>query len=120
MWAQDRDGLPPNVKRTISLKKTIFSAYFSRCGFVSVEFVPMGQKYNSQFFIETVLPSIGRNLRSVVRNSEQQQLTFMLTTPNHTPRKCPLKRLKIWAASWCLSHSIPPTSHRATSFCSVT
>jgi histone-lysine N-methyltransferase SETMAR len=34
------------------------SAYFSRCGFVSVEFLPMGQKYNSQFFTETVLPSI--------------------------------------------------------------
>jgi transposase len=33
------------------------SAYFSRCGFVSVEFLPMGQKYNSQFFTETVLPS---------------------------------------------------------------
>jgi hypothetical protein len=32
------------------------SAYFSSCGFVSVEFLPMGQKYNSQFFTETVLP----------------------------------------------------------------
>jgi histone-lysine N-methyltransferase SETMAR len=30
------------------------SAYFSRCGFVSVEFLPMGQRYNSQFFTETV------------------------------------------------------------------
>jgi hypothetical protein len=34
------------------------SAYFSRCGFVSVEFLPVKQKYNSQFFTETVLPSI--------------------------------------------------------------
>jgi histone-lysine N-methyltransferase SETMAR len=32
------------------------SAYFSRCGFISVEFLPMGQKCNSQFFTETVLP----------------------------------------------------------------
>jgi transposase len=38
------------------------SAYFSRCGFVSVEFLPMGQKYNSQFFIKTVLPSIEKKL----------------------------------------------------------
>jgi hypothetical protein len=38
------------------------SAYFSRCGFVSVEFLPMGQKYNSQFFTETVLPSIEQKL----------------------------------------------------------
>jgi histone-lysine N-methyltransferase SETMAR len=58
MWAQDRDELPPNVKRTISSKKTMVSAYFSRCGFVSLEFLPMGQKYNSKFVTETVLPSI--------------------------------------------------------------
>jgi hypothetical protein len=42
MWAQDRDELPSNVKRTISSKKTMASAYFSRCVFVSVEFLPMG------------------------------------------------------------------------------
>jgi hypothetical protein len=58
MWAQDRDELPPNVKRTISSKRTMVSAYFSRCGFVSVEFLPMGQKYNSPFFTKAVLPSI--------------------------------------------------------------
>jgi hypothetical protein len=46
------------MKRTISSKMTMVSAYFSRCGFVSVEFLPMGQKYNSQFFTETVLSSI--------------------------------------------------------------
>jgi transposase len=34
------------------------SAYFSRCGFLSVEFLPMEQKYNLQFFTETVLSSI--------------------------------------------------------------
>jgi hypothetical protein len=38
------------------------SAYFSRCGFVSVEFLPIRQKYNSQFFTETVLPSIEKKL----------------------------------------------------------
>jgi hypothetical protein len=41
MWTQDRDELPPNVKRTISSKTTMVSAYFSCCGFVSVEFLPM-------------------------------------------------------------------------------
>jgi hypothetical protein len=38
------------------------SAYFSRCGFVSVEFLPMWQTYNSQFFTETVLPNIEKKL----------------------------------------------------------
>jgi hypothetical protein len=58
MSAQDRDELPPKMKRMISSKKTMVSAYFSPCGFASVEFLPMGQKYNPQFFTETVLPSI--------------------------------------------------------------
>jgi hypothetical protein len=38
------------------------SASFLRCGFVSVEFLPMGQKHNLQFFIETVLPGIEKKL----------------------------------------------------------
>jgi hypothetical protein len=42
MWAQDSDALPPNAKRAISPKKTMVSAYFSRCGFVSIEFLPIG------------------------------------------------------------------------------
>jgi hypothetical protein len=62
MWAQDRGELPPNIKRTISSIKTMVSVYFSCCGFVSVEFLPKRQKYNSQFFIETVLPSIEKKL----------------------------------------------------------
>jgi hypothetical protein len=40
----------------------LVSAYFSRRRFVSVEFLPMGQKYNSQFFTEAVLPSIEKKL----------------------------------------------------------
>jgi hypothetical protein len=44
MWAQNRDELPPNVKWMISSKTTMVSAYFSRFGFVSVEFLPMRQK----------------------------------------------------------------------------
>jgi hypothetical protein len=38
------------------------SAYFSGCGFVSVEFLPMEQKYNPQFFTETVLLYIEEKL----------------------------------------------------------
>jgi hypothetical protein len=38
------------------------STHFSLCGFVSVEFLPMEQKCNSQFFTETVLPSIEEKL----------------------------------------------------------
>jgi hypothetical protein len=36
--------------------------YFSRTGFVSIEFFPQGQNYNSHFFTEITLPSIVENL----------------------------------------------------------
>jgi transposase len=38
------------------------SPYFSHCDFVSVEFIPIEQRYNSQFFTEMVLPSIEKKL----------------------------------------------------------
>jgi hypothetical protein len=41
-------------------------AYFSRTGFVSIEFLPQGQNYNSHFFMEIILPNIVENL-SVAR-----------------------------------------------------
>jgi hypothetical protein len=36
----------------------MLSAYLSRTGFVSIEFLPQRQKCNSQFFTETILPSL--------------------------------------------------------------
>jgi hypothetical protein len=47
-------------------KKPMPSAYLSRTGFVSIEFLPQGQKYNSLSFTEIILASIVENL-SVAR-----------------------------------------------------
>jgi histone-lysine N-methyltransferase SETMAR len=66
MWVEDREEVPPNVKRMICSKKTMLSAYFSGTGFVSIEFLPQGQNYNSHFFKEIILPIIVENL-SIVR-----------------------------------------------------
>jgi hypothetical protein len=52
MWAVDRDDIQPNSKHIISSEKTMISAYLCLCGFVSIEFVPDGEKYNSLFFTE--------------------------------------------------------------------
>jgi hypothetical protein len=120
MWGQDRDELPPNVKRTISSKKTMASVYLSRCGFVSVELCPMGQKNNSQFFIETVLPSIEKKLAEC--RLKLQTTAARLHVDNTKPHtfKMSIEKLKSLASSWCLGYVIPPTSHRETSFCSGT
>jgi hypothetical protein len=65
MRAEDQEEVPPNVKRMIR-SKTMLSAYLSRTGFVSIEFLPQGQNYNLHFFKEIILPSIVENL-SVAR-----------------------------------------------------
>jgi hypothetical protein len=44
----------------------MLSVYLSPTGFVSIEFLPQGQNYNSHFFTEIILPSIVENL-SVAR-----------------------------------------------------
>jgi histone-lysine N-methyltransferase SETMAR len=62
MWAMDRDHVDPSVKHMISSRKTMVSVYFSRRGIVSLEFLPQGQTYNSQFFTDTVLASIDNKL----------------------------------------------------------
>jgi hypothetical protein len=62
MWADDREDGDTNSKRMLSSRKTIPSTRFSRTGFLSIEFLPQGHKYDSQFFAETVLPSIVASL----------------------------------------------------------
>jgi hypothetical protein len=57
MWTEDREEVPPNAKRLICSKKTMLSACFSSTCFVSIEFLPQGQNYNSHFFTEIILPS---------------------------------------------------------------
>jgi histone-lysine N-methyltransferase SETMAR len=120
MRAQDRDELPPNVKRTISSAKTIVSVYFSRCGFVSVEFLPMRQKYNSQFFTETVLRSIEKKLAECPQ--KLRTTAAHLHVDNAKPHTSKMSIEKIEELGFILvpQPRYPPTSHRATSFCSVT
>jgi hypothetical protein len=44
------------------VQKMMLSAYFSHNGFVSIELRPQGQKDNSQFFAETLVPSFVTSL----------------------------------------------------------
>jgi histone-lysine N-methyltransferase SETMAR len=120
MWAQDRDELPPNAKRTIWSKKTMASAYFSRCGFVSSEFLPTGQKHNSQFFTETVLPSTERKLAEC--RPKLRTTAAHIHVDNTKPHTSKMSIEKIEELGFILVPQPPyfPSSHQVTSFCSVT
>jgi hypothetical protein len=104
MWAQDRDGLPPNVKRTISSKRTMVSTCFSLCGFVSVEFLPIWQKYNSQFFTETVLPGIEKKLAEC--RSKLRTTAAYLHVANTKPYTSKMSIEKIEELGFILVHQL--------------
>jgi hypothetical protein len=100
------------------VNKAKVSTYFSLCNSVSFEFLPMGQKRNSQFFTETVLLSIDGKLAEYC--PKLLGTAAHLHVNNATPPKCPLKKLKSWTSSWCLCHLIHPISQCMASFCLVT
>jgi hypothetical protein len=83
MWVQDGEDVHANVKRMISSRKAMLSAYFSRTGFVSIEFLPQRQKYNSQFYTETILSSLVASLS--VRRPKLRATAAHLHLHNHRP-----------------------------------
>jgi histone-lysine N-methyltransferase SETMAR len=63
----------------------MLSVYFPRWGFISIEFLPQGQNYNSQFFIETVLLSI--ELKLAERRSRLRATGAHLHMDNAKPHR---------------------------------
>jgi hypothetical protein len=61
-WTADCTAVPPQIRTMISSKKTMISAYFTRQGFVSIEALPETERFNSTFFIETILPNIVQSM----------------------------------------------------------
>jgi hypothetical protein len=81
-----RDDIPPNLKHIALLKKTLISACFACYGFVLIEFLPQGPKYNSQFFTRTVLPSVQRKLARC--HPKLRATTARLHFDNIKPHTC--------------------------------
>jgi hypothetical protein len=61
MWAENREEVSPDIKRMTCSKIRCYR-HPSRTDFVSIEFLPQRQNYNSYFFTEIILPSIAENL----------------------------------------------------------
>jgi hypothetical protein len=105
----DRAAMSPQIRATISSKKTMISAYFTRQGFVSVETLPETERFNSTFFTETILPSIVRSV-SGFRPKMQAQGYWMLISnaKSHNPAFS-LQKLKCWDSLDWPSRLIPLT-----------
>jgi hypothetical protein len=88
MWAQDREDALANAKKIISSNKTMFSAYFSHIGSVSIDSLAQGQKYNSQFVPETLLPSLVATLS--VSHPKLKAIAAHLHIDNAKPQNSPL------------------------------
>jgi hypothetical protein len=64
MLAQDRGGIPPNVKCMISSAKPVLATCFPRHGFASIELHSQGTRHELPLFTEMVL-QIMANIMSV-------------------------------------------------------
>jgi hypothetical protein len=85
------------------------SAYFSLYGFVSVAFLLMGQRYNSHFFTERLLPSIERklaeyrpNLRTTAANLHVDSAAL------HPHKKVPIEKIGGLGFITVLQPAYPP------------
>jgi hypothetical protein len=103
----------------ISSKKTIVSAYFCRDGFVSIEFLPDREKYNSLLFTETILSRVEEKLAEC--RPKLRATAADLNVDNsrlHTSKIAIEKIEELWFIR--VPHPlIHPTSHYMTSSCSV-
>lgn len=57
-WLPQGEKRPLKPRKTITSKKTMFSIFFSLRGFLVVKTLPSGQKFNSQFMIDIVIPEL--------------------------------------------------------------
>ena len=58
IWLQHGSKRPQIPKPTIGMKKSLFSIYFSPRGIILVDIVLQGQRYNSTYFTQTILPEL--------------------------------------------------------------
>jgi hypothetical protein len=102
------------------LLKTIFSIYFTREGYASIEGLPKKERFNSAFFTRTILPNI---IGSMVmpRSKIWPKTTGYVSTMLHlTVLFCHFRKLKSWDSPDWSSRLIPLTWHSVISSDSVT
>jgi hypothetical protein len=92
----------------------MFSVYFTRQGFISIEALLQRERFNSAFFTLTILPSIVGSV-SVLRPKMRAQGQW-LHIDNAKSHKAALSFQKTEEARslYCSSHPIPMTWHSAT------
>jgi hypothetical protein len=95
------------------VKKTSVSAYFSRCGFVSAEFLPIWEEDNSQFFTETVLPSTEK--KHVECRPKLQTIAAHFHVDNAKPHTSKMSKEKIEELGFILMPQ-PPYSPDLTPY----
>ena len=102
-WENDPSSqwLPAGAKRllrlrkTIASKKTMFSIFFSLRGFLVVKTLPLGNKFDSQFIINIVIPELCSNMQNF-RKKKVQKAHFCI---------------------WIMPHAINQELHKTKSHC---
>jgi [histone H3]-lysine36 N-dimethyltransferase SETMAR len=58
MWGKRNETTPVRVKRSRGDEKVMLTVLFSRREILLIDFLPIGQKFNSQYMTTTILPNL--------------------------------------------------------------
>jgi hypothetical protein len=58
MFARPHEEMIPRLRSGISIKKVMIPVFFTARQLIVLDYLPKGQKYNQEYFVQNVLPSL--------------------------------------------------------------
>ena len=87
VWLPSNESPPEKEKRMITDKKMMLTVFWNPEGFLVVDVLPHGQKFNSEYFINNILQPIYRSLSSRAKELGKTITLHFDNARVHTSRK---------------------------------
>ena len=75
VWLPSNESPPEKEKRMITDKKMMLTVFWIPEGFLVVDVLPHGQKFNSEYFINNILQPIYRSLSSRAKELKESNIS---------------------------------------------
>jgi len=87
VWLPSNESPPEKEKRMITDKKMMLTVFWNPEGFLVVDVLPHGQKFNSEYFINNILQPIYRSLSSRAKELGKTITLYFANARVHSSRK---------------------------------
>ena len=85
MWMEEGDEPPTRARKMINAQKVLITIFWSPRGFPVVEALPKGQKFNSRYMTDVIIPALIEDSRSAPRSYSRH--SSLIHMDNATPHK---------------------------------